>query len=57
MKTIHLTPEEVKLLMEMLHNAPLTGNINTLPKVLQAIAKILQKLEGQDDEPSKEKKK
>jgi hypothetical protein len=43
--TVTLSAEEAKIIMEVLRNAPIRGNLETLPSVLNQMLEILKKLD------------
>jgi hypothetical protein len=43
--TVTLSAEEAKIIMEVLRNAPIRGNLETLPSVLSQMLEILKKLD------------
>lgn len=43
--TVTFTDEEARLVAEILRNAPIKGNLETLPLVLNQMVQILRKLD------------
>jgi hypothetical protein len=43
--TVTLSAEEARIIMDVLRNAPIRGNLETLPSILSQMLEILKKLD------------